>query len=301
MIISIYILGIFITVLTLAGLVALLLRRRNNSYELIIVRDNRRNSLLSGKIKYNLRYGSIGNLRAVKIYNSLLSFLPVRTLTEIADPRPFLWYGRTVVGIIGPTGTPEDDTIILVKPPIITDLDIQHNAEQQSEALAAAWQSFRPDDKKPLEKQIQDFIKSTFTKQWVIKELGPQNLIDKDDVIPRSQKVAYTSEIEHSYELEVKHQGGWAKLAAMAPAIIVVILLIGAGIFFYEMYNAQSQYMHSLTQDEGMLTSYAQSMSVGVGQALAKVGVYGYNASIPTAPSLKTNTSIMPSIPNVKT
>jgi hypothetical protein len=294
---TIILLIVFMVVIALVGLIAILVRRKQNSFELIIARDNRRNSMLNGKTKYNLRYGTLGSLKAIKIYNHLISILPVRTLTEIADPRPFLWYGRTVVGVIGPTGTPEDDSIILIKPPMLTDIDIQRDAAQQQEAIAGAFTTFSPTKDKPFDKQVQDFVKDKFTKEWVTKTLGPHNLIDKNDVIPRSQKVAYTSEIEHAEALKANHQGAWAKLAAMAPAILVVIMIIGAGIFFYEMYNAQGQYLTSLTQDEGMLTSYAQSMSLSIGNALAKVGVYGYNATLPGAPSLRSNTSILPSLP----
>ena len=281
----------------IAALIALLVRRRNNSFELILARDNRRNINLNSQTKYNLRFGTLGNLKAVKIYNHLISFLPVRVLTEIADPRPFVWFGRTVVGVIGPTGTPEDDSIILIKPPILTDLDIQRSAAVQQEAIASAWSLFSPDTNLPFETQLHDFIKNTFTKTWVLKHIGPTNLIDRDDVIPRSQKVAYTSEIEHAEALKANHQGAWAKLAALAPAIIVIIMCIGAGIFFYEMYQAQGQYLTSLARDEGMLTSYAQSMSIATGQALAKVGVYGYNVTLPATPKITSNASILPSIP----
>ncbi|MEM0106878.1 MAG: hypothetical protein QXS03_01455 [Candidatus Micrarchaeaceae archaeon] len=289
----------FIVILALFAFIALLLRRRNNSFELIIARDNRRNIILSGRTHYNLRYGTIGSLKAVKIYNHLISIFPVRVLTEIADPRPFLWYGRTVVGVIGPTGTAEDDSLVLIPPPIFSKYDIDKNVSKMRNVLYNTMLKFAPSGDAPLQEQLIDFLNKSITDKMVQQELGPINTVEPDRIIPRSHKVAYVSEQEDAVRREVRHEGGWAKFAAMAPGIFVVILIIVAGIFMYIAYQGNANNTKANQAYVAAINDYVQATQLRIASALAKVGIYGYNVSTPAVPTLGSNASVLPSVPSV--
>ena len=289
----------FIIVVALFGLVALLIRRRNNSFELIIARDNRRNITLSGRTHYNLRYGTIGSLKAVKIYNHLISIFPVRVLTEIADPRPFLWFGRTVVGVIGPTGTAEDDSIVLIPPPIFSKYDIDKNVSKMRDVLYKYMSKFSPSGDAPLQEQLINFLNENITNEMIQRELGPINTIDPDRIIPRSHKVAYVSEQEDAVRREIRHEGGWAKLAAIAPGIFVAVLIIVAGVFMYILYQGNVNNTKANQAFLAEIYNYVQSTQLAIGEALAKVGIYGYNVTVPAVPKPPTNASILPSIPSI--
>jgi len=274
--------------LGLFALVALLLRRRSLSFQLVIIGDNRRNGPPGVKLNYNMRVGSQNQVKAVKLYNNLISFSAAKVMTEIADPRPFVWYGRTCFGIIGPTGGIEDDNIILVPRPKLTNLDVERWAMMHSDKIRFALQPVIAKLGTPEALSKEDtskFVNETFTEQWVLKNEGAgQNFIKRDDVLPRSIKVAYTSEIKNAYNNIAKHQDAWSKLMQYAPIIILVVMIIGLGIFYDMTYSAFSKWTSSANAAQLQMYTFEQAQSYAIGHALSIAGIYGYNYS-PTVPT----------------
>lgn len=272
------------------------------SYELIIIQDNRRGvQHTTGKFKYNLRVGNQGSLKAIKIYSRLISFTPVRTLTEIADPRPFLWYGRTVFGVIGPSGIAEDDNIVLVPPPRLTNLDVERWASKESADIRSAFAPLLASPDPITQEKLAEYVQKTFNDKWILQNVGAgHNLLNSTDILPRSLKVAYTNEIEHSYMLEAKHQGTWDKLLAFAPWIVLTIFIIGVGVSLNALYQGQNSITKSQTAAMQQMFTYEQAQSYAIGHALAIAHVYGYNytpgtpAPLPTSSS---NSSLVPAVP----
>ena len=290
----------------MALLIVLLARRKSMSYQLIIASDSRRGiPNTSGKYVYNLRLGAKGGLKAVKIYSRLISFFPVRVLTEIADPRPFIWYGRTLIGIMGPSGDSEDDTLILIRPPRISGLDIKREAQTKSAAIWTAMQTFIQDpqnSKKLTAEGISDYIKKTFNSDWIVKQEGADsNHIDKDEVLTRSTKVAYVSEVEHAADLEAKHKDTWSKIAQFAPVIAVVILMIGVGIAWSQIAKGQAEWTSAQAAAYSQLYTYEGAQSLAIGRALAAAGIYGYNFTPQQPPSTQISSSnvgsLVPTVP----
>lgn len=286
----------------LFALIFLLMRRKSMSYELIIIQDNRRGvQHTSGKYKYNLRVSSLGSLKAIKIYSKLISFSAVRTLTEIADPRPFLWYGRTVFGVIGPSGIAEDDNIVLIPPPRLTSLDIERWASKESTNIRSAFAPLLALQEPITQEKLAEYVQRTFTEKWILQNEGAgHNLLNATDILPRSLKVAYTNEIEHSYMLEAKHQDTWGKLLAFAPWIVLTIFVIGVGVSLNALYQGQGSITKSQATAMQQLFTYEQAQSYAIGHALALAHIYGYNYTPPAAPPLATaqaNSSLTPSIP----
>lgn len=301
-IIGLVLLGVF-------ALVALLLRRRALSYELVIIGDNRRNGPPGGKNKYNMRVGSQNKLKAVKIYNNLISFSAAKVMTEIADPRPFVWYGRTCFGIVGPTGGIEDDNIILVPRPKMTSLDVERWAMVHSAKIRTAMQSVveKLGTTDQLSKEdMSKFISETFNEKWVLQNEGAsQNFIKRDDVLPRSIKVAYTSEIQNAYNNIAKHQDMWSKLLQYAPIIVLVVLVIGVGIFFDMTYSAFTKWTAAANAAQVQMYTFEQAQSYAIGHALAIAGIYGYNFTPPSptpiqSPSV-TGGVTLPGVPSTPT
>lgn len=275
-------------ILMLFLIIALLVRRKSMSFELIITQDNRRGiPNTAGKFRYNMRVGRQGSLKAIKIYNRLISFSPVRTLSEIADPRPFVWYGRTVFGILGPSGSIEDDSIVLIPPPKLTNLDVERWATKQSDLIRSAFASFVAAAKgNPLDtEKLSEYIQKTFNDKWVLQNEGATlNLLSKSDILHRSYKVTYASEIEHSYSLEAKHQDKWSQLMQFAPIILIVILIIGIGISLNAIYQSQASLTKAYSVAQGQMYTYEQAQAYAIGHALAIAHIYGYNYT-PSAPA----------------
>jgi hypothetical protein len=293
--------GIGMAILVLLAVIFLLMRRKSLSYELVIIGDNRRNSPVTGRIKFNMRVGAQGGLKAVKIYNNLISFSAAKVMTEIADPKPFVWFGRTVFGILGPTGGPEDDNIILVPRPKLTGLDVERWAMMHSDKIRNALQPMLLQlGAGTLNKEnAAKFVQDTFTEKWVLLTEGAgQNFLNKDDVLPRSLKVAYTSEIKSSFDFEAKHQDFGSKLLALMPVIIVVVLLISSGIFLDMSYQAAAGYLSSANAAQQQMFTFEQAQSYAIGHALAIAGVYGYNYT-PTSPAPIQQPALVSGIPSV--
>ena len=295
-----------IVALSLAGVIFLLVRRKSMSFQLVIIQDNRRGvSFTSGKYRYNMRIGKEHDLKAVKIYSRLISFFPERVLTEIADPRPFVWFGRTVFGIIGPTGNMEDDSIVLIPKPKLTSLDVERWAQYEGDRIRTAFSELMAGHKKNNSKigidELSSYIKKTFDETWVLGNTGAgNNFVKKDDVLPRSIKVAYSNEIKNTYAFMASHQDLFSKLMQFAPIILLTVFVIGIGIGLNIYWSGQAKATQAQAAYIDTVNNNVAAQSVAIGKALAEAHIYGYNYS-PTllpAPNNSEGGSLVPSLPS---
>ena len=278
-----------------------LMRRRSHSYQLYIIADNARNQIFEKPKGYNLRIGKQGSLKAAKLYNHLISFFPREVHPELANVNAFVWYGRTLYGIRSPTGDPEDDSIVLLKRPTVSPIDLQNTTSHLTNALFAEVQNFIKQKEGKIDaKELSDYIQNTITPQWYLQKVGFSNLISKEDILPRSIKLAYADEIEESFDLEKKHAGVWEKFATFMPAIMLAVLAIGIGVALAAAWQQIGNFQKEVYMETQSLQAYAQALNLAVGKALAAAHIYGYNFTLPSPPVSSpntTSTSILPPLP----
>lgn len=294
-------------IFALGSMIFLLARRKMMSYELIMVLDNRTGATPGGRIRYNLRLGMKDGLKAIKIYNRLISIMPARVDTSIADPRPFVWWGRTILGVVGPTGEQEDDNIVLLKKPRMTPLDIDRWSHGLSnninQSLIGILSQMGKDGESIDSKTLAEHIENTFNKKWVLdKEGAGASLIEKGDLIPRSHKVAYQSEMEHATSLENAHRDLWGRIAQFGPIIMMAVFIIAVGISLNIFWGATQKATQAEQAYGQQLYTWQQAQSLEIGKALAAVGVYGYAVNLtqpPTAPNDSLTQGLVPSTPTL--
>jgi hypothetical protein len=296
-----FFIGFVVVLGALLFLLMFLVRRRNNSYQLFIIADNARNQVFERPKGYNLRIGKQGSLKAAKLYNHLISFFPKEVHPELANVSAFVWYGRTLYGVRSPTGDPEDDSIVLLKRPTVSPIDLQNTTSHLTNALFAEVQNFIKQKEGKIDaKELSDYIQSTITPQWYLQKVGVSNIISKEDILPRSIKLAYADEIEESFDLEKKHAGMWEKFATFMPAILLAILAIGIGVALAAAWQQIGNFQKEVYIETQSLQSYAQAINLAVGKALAAAHIYGYNFTLPSPPvpsSNATSSSILPPLP----
>ncbi len=280
-----------------ATFVIFLARRKASTYQLFLIADNARNQVFAKPVGYNLRMGKQGTLKAAKLYAHLISIKPKEVHPEIANVSPFIWYGRTLFGVRSPSGDPEDDSIMLLKRPTVSVVDVKNTTTAIQEGIYAKLRSFIEENEgKPLSStKFLNYIESAITPEWYLQAVGFSKFVNKEDVLPRSVKLAYTNEVEETYNFEKKHAGVWDALAKYAPLLGIAILAIGVGIGVAAAWQQIGLYQHQVYIEQQSLQSYTQSLSLAIGHALAAAHIYGFNATLPSVPSV--NTSLSSAIP----
>ncbi len=297
-IVTTFFIVIGIIVLMLVGFLVFIVRRKNNSFALHIIADNSKTATFRTLQNYNLRVGRHGELKAAKIYRGLLSFKPLEIHAEFGQVDSFKWHGRNLYGIRSPTGDQEDDTIVLIKPPIISVLDMDRRSQLISNSVYIEIQKFFNENKSPTNDKLQSFIKSTFTPTWLQSTMGVSEVLDKKDILPRSIKLAYAQEIEQSYNMEARHQGTINALVKYAPFLMIAILAIGIGVGISAAYQQLASYATTINQMQLAAYNYYQSQSAAIGHALAEAHIYGYNFTVPNpTTTIPQSSGGLPAIP----
>ena len=291
-------------VIAVLGFVSLGIYRAINGVNLLIVRDYRKNRKFDKPVQLKMFIDSkSGAMKMGKLYRSWISIWEADTrVWELPDLQS-IKYGGTVFAVRGASGDINDDNLYFVPLPDVGEIGAMDYSEKLSAEVTKSLvklTDMNPRDfaAKIRDKQaLQKLLQETFSDKWVLNKLGIQS-VGKVASLPRQYKSFLINRLEKEKGFGAARQDFMSKLLAALPMLMlgIAVFLIGLGVYNVDQGNAL---MISAQQTyQAQEYTWLATQNYAVASALAKAGIYGYNATLQEPPMPPNVTGVqLPKIP----